>query len=50
MKSEISLNSIQEEQFIVGLPKITRLLSEALGEQYQGDFYKLQFIAYMLGK
>jgi len=26
-----------------GLPKITRFLAEAPGEQYQGDFYKLQF-------
>ncbi|MBK7652455.1 MAG: DDE-type integrase/transposase/recombinase [Flammeovirgaceae bacterium] len=25
-----------------GLPKITRFLAEAAGEQYQGDFYKLQ--------
>jgi hypothetical protein len=27
-----------------GMPKITRLLAEAPGDQYQGDFYKLQFI------
>jgi len=27
-----------------GLPKITRFLAEAPGEQYQGDFYKLQFV------
>lgn len=26
-----------------GLPKITRFLAEGPGEQYQGDFYKLQF-------
>ncbi|HTH55719.1 MAG TPA: transposase family protein [Cyclobacteriaceae bacterium] len=26
-----------------GLPKITRFLAEAPGEQFQGDFYKLQF-------
>lgn len=26
-----------------GLPKISRFLAEAPGEQYQGDFYKLQF-------
>jgi hypothetical protein len=26
-----------------GLPKITRFLAEAPGEQYQGDYYKLQF-------
>jgi len=27
-----------------GLPKITRFLAEASGEQYQGDFYKLQML------
>jgi len=27
-----------------GMPKITRQLAEAPGDQYQGDFYKLQFI------